>query len=130
MEWKNAALRYLYEKKPGLHVIAAGSLLEFALSEISFPVGRVQFLNMHPMTFAEFLLAGGHEQLFQILGNPPCKLDDFVHKVPSVKQPSIPLGSIANTRKFKAALIDIGLMQRLNHLPIDREINQFTSMAA
>lgn len=45
------ALRYFYEQLPDLHVIAAGSLLEFAFSEISIPVGRVQYLYMHPMTF-------------------------------------------------------------------------------
>ena len=38
------ALRYFYEELPSLHVIAASSLLEFVLQEISFPVGRVQFL--------------------------------------------------------------------------------------
>jgi len=219
------ALRYLYEEKPGLHVIAAGSLLDFALGEIPFPVGRIQFVNMYPMTFAEFLLAGGHEKLYRILQEPPAVLDEFIHKfmitqlknyfftggmpeavqtyldtgsmleafdvqseilvsyrqdfakyalradklcldqvlsscatkvgeqimysqltgsysnptirkafellcmanvlnkIPSVKQPAIPLGSIANNRKFKASLIDIGLMQRLN-LPVDVEIKQ------
>ena len=44
------ALRYFYEECPELHVIAAGSLLEFATRDISFPVGRVQFLNMVPLT--------------------------------------------------------------------------------
>ena len=73
------ALRYLYEEKPGLHVIAAGSLLDFALGEIPFPVGRLQFVNMHPMTFAEFLLAGGHEHLYRILQEPPTELDEFIH---------------------------------------------------
>lgn len=38
------ALRYFYEDLPEMHVIAAGSLLEFALKEISFPVGRVQMI--------------------------------------------------------------------------------------
>jgi predicted AAA+ superfamily ATPase len=53
------ALRYFYEKLPDLHVIGAGSLLEFALSaeEIRMPVGRVQYLFMYPLTFAEFLEA-------------------------------------------------------------------------
>lgn len=46
-----------------MHVIAAGSLLEFALKDISFPVGRLQTLTMHPMTFEEFLLATGKELL-------------------------------------------------------------------
>ncbi len=53
------ALRYFYEKLPALHVIAAGSLLEFALTaeEMRIPVGRVQYLFMYPLTFAEFLEA-------------------------------------------------------------------------
>ncbi|MDA1044071.1 MAG: AAA family ATPase [Verrucomicrobia bacterium] len=51
------ALRYFYEKMPDLHVVAAGLLLEFAFDEISFPVGRIQYLNVCPMTFYEYLLA-------------------------------------------------------------------------
>ena len=49
------ALRYFYEQIPELHVIAAGSLLEFSLQNISFPVGRVQLMNMYPMNFSEYL---------------------------------------------------------------------------
>lgn len=45
------ALRYFYEQLPGLHVIAAGSLLEFAFREISFPVGRIQSVEINPMNF-------------------------------------------------------------------------------
>ncbi|NQT62879.1 MAG: ATP-binding protein [Candidatus Marinimicrobia bacterium] len=52
------SLRYFYEKIPDLHVVAAGSLLEFALEEIpSFGVGRIQSLFMYPLTFQEFLEA-------------------------------------------------------------------------
>jgi uncharacterized protein len=55
-------LRYFYEKMPELHVIAAGSLLEFALADIpSFGVGRVRSLYMYPLSFREFLMA--HEEL-------------------------------------------------------------------
>ena len=51
-------LRYFYEDLPQLHVIVAGSLLEFALSDVtSFPVGRVNEMTLHPMNFEEFLLA-------------------------------------------------------------------------
>lgn len=69
------ALRYFYEEAADLHVIAAGSLLEFSLSEISFPVGRVQFLAMSPLNFAEFLLATGKTQLAEIVLRGP--QDDF-----------------------------------------------------
>ncbi len=46
---------------PELHVIAAGSLLDFALKDISFPVGRVNVRDMYPMSFYEFLVALGKE---------------------------------------------------------------------
>jgi uncharacterized protein len=53
-----SALRFFHEKLPALHVIAAGSLLEFAVSEIpSFGVGRIASLFMYPMSFMEFLRA-------------------------------------------------------------------------
>ena len=75
------ALRYFYEDMPELHVIAAGSLLEFALKDISFPVGRVQFLNMFPLSFAEFLTAIGKDKLAEIIIDYPKQLSDFVHQI-------------------------------------------------
>ncbi len=74
------ALRYFYETLPQLHVLAAGSLLEFALKEISFPVGRVQFLELFPMNFAEFLLATGKGQLADLILSP---IPDDFKKAPS-----------------------------------------------
>ena len=58
-----ASLRYFYEELPGLHLIAAGSLLELALGDISFPMGRVQFEWMRPLSFSEFLDGTGFELL-------------------------------------------------------------------
>ena len=54
-----AALRYFFEEMPQLHVIAAGSLLEFALADAQFsmPVGRVEYLYLGPMQFEDFLSA-------------------------------------------------------------------------
>lgn len=51
------ALRYFYEKRPQLPVIAAGSLVEFALRKVSVPVGRIEYLFMQPLSFKEFLIA-------------------------------------------------------------------------
>ena len=58
-----AILRYFFEQLPNVHVIAAGSLLETFISDkqISFPVGRVEFQFMHPLTFEEFLEATGEK---------------------------------------------------------------------
>lgn len=55
-------LRYFYEKRPDLYVIAAGSLLESLMGRhISFPVGRVEYMALHPCTFVEFLKAIGQD---------------------------------------------------------------------
>ena len=61
------ALRYFYEKKPEIPVIAAGSLLEIVLEdmEYSMPVGRVEYLYLGPMTFFEFLSALQEETLLE-----------------------------------------------------------------
>lgn len=64
------ALRYFKEQMPALHIIGAGSLLEFVLNEEDFqtPVGRIQFLYLRPLTFYEFLSAMGRENLREHLG--------------------------------------------------------------
>ncbi|MFH1675257.1 MAG: AAA family ATPase [Pseudomonadota bacterium] len=63
------SLRYFYEELPEVHVIAAGSLLEFALEEPAFsmPVGRIEYLHLGPMQFQEFLLAAGKIKLVTFL---------------------------------------------------------------
>ena len=220
------ALRYFYEKMPELHVVAAGSLLEFAFGEISIPVGRVQYLYMHPMTFYEYLTALGKEAMAEVtlgsqndvneylqqdilrelknyffVGGMPEAVkvyrdtdsflevfsvqseiidsyrEDFskytprvdincldavflnaaksvgeqlkythlnaghsyqtnhkafdllvkarvLHKIPSCDPSGLPLGATANHKKFKACMLDIGLLQRLCQVPVDTEISQ------
>lgn len=60
------ALRFFKEDLPALHVIAAGSLLEFALEDLpTFGVGRIHSMFMYPMTFDEFLTANGEDLLLQ-----------------------------------------------------------------
>jgi uncharacterized protein len=217
------ALRYFYEQLPDLHVIAAGSLLEFALGEISVPVGRVQYLHLYPMTFREYLLGIGNEVAAETAARHPSEVDegvqrqllkelrtyffvggmpesvqvyrdtqslvesfkaqteiiasyrdDFakytprvdsgclervllsvtrqvgeqikytrlddshtgptnrrafdllckarvIHKITSCNPSGLPLGAGANDKRFKAALLDIGLMQNLCQVPVDLE---------
>jgi len=225
------ALRYFYEEMPELHVVAAGSLLEFAFGEISIPVGRVQYLHIYPMTFYEYLLAVDKEPMaeqsmappngvdssiqemileelrmfFFVGGMPECVKtwrdtgsmvetfqvqseiiesfrDDFskykphvdtacldsvflnaarnvgeqlkytrlndghsgqsnrkafdllvkarvLHKIPSCDPSGLPLGATANQKKFKAALLDIGLMQRICQVPVELELQQENLLA-
>lgn len=220
------ALRYFYEQMPELHVIAAGSLLEFALGEISVPVGRMQELHLHPMTFREYLLGIGNEVAAELAARHPSEIDegiqrqllrelktyffvggmpesvqvyrdtqslvesfkaqteivgsyreDFakytprvdrtcldrvllsvarqvgeqvkytrlddshtgptnrrgfdllckarvVHKISSCNPPGIPLGASVNVKRFKAALLDIGLLQNLCQVPVDLELRE------
>lgn len=225
------ALRYFYEQMPQLHVIAAGSLLEFAFGDISIPVGRVQYLHMYPMTFYEYLLAMRNDPMadyvlkspadvdpkiqkkilnelktyFFIGGMPECVKvyrdsrsmieafnvqseildsyrDDFskytpkiditcldavflnvaksigeqlkytrlnsghssqmnhkafdllvkakiIHKIPACDPSGLPLGATANQKKFKAIMLDIGLLQRICQVPVELELKQENLLA-
>lgn len=64
-------LRYFYEKVPDLHVIAAGSLLEFLLKDhdFSMPLGRVEYLFLGPVPFKEYLQASEDFRLADLLEN-------------------------------------------------------------
>ena len=218
------ALRYFLEELPELHVIAAGSLLAFAMQDISFPVGRVQTMTLQPMGFIEFLQATGQTKLAALLevpqvlsetihqalleevrhymfvgGMPECiqryvetgrireafavqaelvhtfrqdfakyapladkqclnavlvsvarqvgrqlkyarlaegysnptikkaftilSLAQLFRKVSAVNPAIIPFGAAASESRFKAILVDIGLMQPLCNLPVDAEFN-------
>jgi predicted AAA+ superfamily ATPase len=64
------SLRYFYEEMPDLHLIVAGSLLDFEFRNQPFPVGRVETINLYPMTFYEFLNARGKNNLAQLLKKP------------------------------------------------------------
>jgi len=225
------ALRYFYEQMPDLHIIGAGSLLEFAFGDITIPVGRLQYLHMYPMTFHEYLVAIGKDTMagytleppesvddliqqqilselsnyFFIGGMPECiktyrdtgsmvetfqvqseildsyrddfskytpqvdktcldsvllnvarhaaeqikytRLDDghtgptnrkafdllakakVIHKIPSCDPSGLPLGASANQKKFKALMLDIGLLQRICQVPVELELKQKNLLA-
>ena len=72
------ALRYFFEDMPEIPVIAAGSLLEFQLQNIPFPVGRVELLEIFPMSFDEFLMATGNEKLATLLFNTKATISPIV----------------------------------------------------
>ena len=225
------ALRYLYEQVPDLHVIAAGSLLEFVMGNIPVPVGRVQYLHLYPMTFREYLLGMGNEVAAEWVARHPSMVDeslqrtllnelrtyffvggmpesvdvyresrslvaasqaqieviatyreDFakyapradptnldtvllavarnvgeqikyvrldrahsgptnrrafdllckarvVHKIASCDPSGLPLGASASDRRFKAALLDIGLLQNLCRVPVELELQEHDLLA-
>lgn len=63
-----SSLKYFYENAPQYHIVCAGSLLGIALHEgTSFPVGKVEFLKLYPLSFKEFLMAAGKERFAKLL---------------------------------------------------------------
>lgn len=119
------ALRYFKEKMPALHIIAAGSFLEFVLEDepgISFPVGRVQFINMKPLSFREFLHAIGQRGLNEIIDSISIEtsLTDAVHQhllrfvrdfffigaMPGVVQKFINSQSYLDSQRVQASILD------------------------
>ncbi len=76
------ALKYFHEKIPEFAVCSAGSLLGIHLGEGSFPVGKVRFLDMFPMTFQEFLLGADARMLYDFLENFDISqpIPDIVHE--------------------------------------------------
>ena len=65
-----ASLKFFYENAPEYHIVAAGSLLGVLTGDeddYSFPVGKVEFMNMYPMNFYEFLMAAGEQGLCDLL---------------------------------------------------------------
>lgn len=77
-----SSLRFFYEQMAELHLIAAGSLLEFALEELpSFGVGRVRSVFMYPFSFAEFLVANGNKGLLEAINKSSFDepVDETIH---------------------------------------------------
>lgn len=63
-----SSLKYFYENAPQYHIVCAGSLLGIALHQgTSFPVGKVDFMNLYPLSFREFLMANGQERFAKLI---------------------------------------------------------------
>ena len=75
------SLRYFYEDMPDLHVIAAGSLLDFEFRDQPYPVGRVEIMSLYPMTFTEFLEANNKKALADLLKQTPNLIPEAAENV-------------------------------------------------
>jgi len=104
------ALRYFKEKLPDLHVIGAGSLLEFSLRDeaISVPVGRVQFAYLGPLSFREYLSARGHEDLLEELAkagfDTPLAQPSHLQLLRLIKEYAVVGGMPATVEHFRSTL--------------------------
>ena len=114
------ALKYFNEEAPEYAVAVAGSLLGMALhSGISYPVGKVDFLDLHPMSFEEFLTADGEENLaemiqmsnFDMLGVFAERMTDllkryyYVGGMPEAVQEYITTGDMSRVRAIQQAIL-------------------------
>jgi hypothetical protein len=118
------SLRYFFEEMPGLHVIGAGSLLEFTLSseKLKMPVGRVQYLYLYPLSFGEFLDAMGETELRNFISDLAnlerlpeslhVKLNDYVRKyfitggMPAVVQQYSTTRDILKCQRIQRSIIE------------------------
>ena len=115
------SLKYFYEKIPECHVMVAGSLLGITLRKgESFPVGKVDILNMYPMNFLEFLDATGNQELNGIICSREWKVIDlmkdklenllrqyhFVGGMPNVVSKYVENGDVYEVRREQEAIMD------------------------
>ena len=112
------ALRYFYEEMPDLHVIAAGSLLDFAIHKVGVPVGRVTFCYLYPMSFIEFLVACGQNLLAKeiIKHNPMEPFSEVIHeKCLRLLGEYMAIGGMPKVVQQWANNQDVRLCQELQH---------------
>jgi uncharacterized protein len=124
------SLRYFYEEMPGLHIIGAGSLLEFALQSknLKMPVGRVQYLYLHPMSFGEFLDALGESALrnYLLINSNIEKIPKEIHdKLNETFRKYCILGGMPRVVYEYITSRDIIKCQRIQRSIIDTYIDDF-----
>ena len=115
------SLKYFYEKIPECHVMVAGSLLGITLRKgESFPVGKVDILNMYPMNFSEFLDATGNKELDSIISSREWKVIDmmtdkfenllrlyhYVGGMPNVVSKYVENGDLQEVRREQQAIME------------------------
>ncbi len=104
------ALRYFYEMMPELHVIAAGSLIDFAIQKVGMPVGRVASMYMYPLSFIEFLAAMGYYGIIEEILEHNAKTeiaDVFHHKFLDLVGHYLAIGGMPQTVACWQAMQDI-----------------------
>lgn len=108
------SLKYFHEEANEYHIVCAGSLLGIKLSHTSFPVGKVDYLEMYPMTFTEFLLADNQDNLV-----------DYMESITKIEKiPDIIFGQL--TEKMKAYFIIGGMPEVVKVWVETKDIEEVT----
>ena len=135
-----SALKYLYENSPEFHVAVAGSLLGITLhSGTSFPVGKVDFLEMHPMDFQEFLWAKGEQLLASVVSGKEIPVLETLHSrciellreyyfvggMPEAVAEYVATASVIETRKIQKSILEAYRNDISKHAPL-REVERIS----
>ena len=110
------SLKYFNEEANEYHIVCAGSLLGIKLSHTSFPVGKVDFLNMYPMTFSEFLIATENENLVKYLNSI-----NNINNIPDIFFNQL-------EEKLKMYFIIGGMPEVVNSWVIEKDIEKVTKI--
>ena len=138
------SLKYFNEQKPEAKIVAAGSLLGLALAKpLSFPVGKVEFLDLHPLTFREFLMAQQEDLVLERLdalkaGEPvpesihPSLVEQlhtyyYVGGMPEAVQSWVENRNPANVATIQRAILDSYELDFAKHAP-DREFEKLSAI--
>ena len=129
-----SSLKYFYENAPEYHIVCAGSLLGIALhSGTSFPVGKVDFLKLYPLSFSEFLAAADKEQYSELLsGNDYGMISSFgsvfsdalrhyyyTGGMPEAVMCYIETGDFSEVRNIQKRILDAYEQDFSKHAPAD-----------
>lgn len=110
------SLKYFEEEAKQYHIISAGSLLGIRLSHTSFPVGKVDFLDMYPMTFTEFLEADGCTNLV-----------DYMNSLKDIENiPDVFFGRLSE--KLKAYFIIGGMPEAVNSWVMNKDVQKVSKI--
>ncbi len=126
------ALRYFYEEMPSLHLIAAGSLIDFTTEEVGIPVGRVTSLYMYPLSFIEFLDAVSEEILVQEITkfDPSQAFSELVHqKLLRLLGEYIAIGGMPEAVYKWQQTKDMALCQQVHNALVDTYRQDFNRYA-
>ncbi len=125
------SLKYFYENSPEYHIIAAGSLLGMSVhTGESFPVGKVNFLQMHPMSFVEFLKAIGKEQFANALIEQKWSiLSPFHEELCHILKSYLVVGGMPEVVNDFAERRDYNAVQEIQHEILDSYERDFSKHA-
>ncbi|OGF45397.1 MAG: ATPase [Candidatus Firestonebacteria bacterium RIFOXYA2_FULL_40_8] len=126
-----SSLKYFNENKPEYMIVAAGSLLGIALSGTSFPVGKVEFLDLFPMNYFEFVRAAGQEKLLEPAEKGDFELTNafsdkyidllrnyyFTGGMPEAIAEFVKTGSYENTRRIQQNILSAYEQDFSKHIP-------------